>query len=327
MKLRILGAVLAAFVVGLTGCDHSPDGKSGKNVLRVGHFPNITHAQALVARAMTAQGKGWFEERLGPDVQIQWYVYNAGPSAMEALFADSVDLTYVGPTPVLNAYDKAKGDEVRVVSGAALGGAALVVHPDGRISKPADFRGRKLATPQLGNTQDVACRAWLKKQGYHITQLGGDVKILPTANPDQLDLFVRGEVDGVWTVEPWVSRLELEANGKIFLEQKDAVTTVLTSSVKALSDKKELVQKFIKAHAELTDWINQHPDEAKALVRAELKELTRREFPAPLANQAWPRLQFTTAVSRASFESLVSEAQSVGFLNGATDLGRLVVSQ
>jgi len=258
-------------------------------------------------------------------VVLQWFVYNAGPSAMEAIFADSVDLTYVGPTPVLNAYDKAKGEEVRVVSGAAVGGASLVVQGDGRLSKPEDFRGKKLATPQLGNTQDVACRAWLQKQGYKITQLGGDVKILPTANPDQLDLFSRGEVDGVWTVEPWVARLELEGKGKIYLEQKDALATVLAASVKALEEKKELVKKFVRAHVELTAWINQHPDEAKTLIRAELKELTRREFPAELADRSWPRLQFTSAVSQAPFDALSAESKSVGFSNGGTDLGRLVV--
>jgi len=321
------GAALGVLLVALAACNRPSDGSGahgGKKVLRVGHFPNITHAQALVARALTAKGKGWFEERLGPDVEIQWYTYNAGPSAMEAIFVDSIDITYVGPTPVLNAYDKAKGEEVRVISGAALGGAALVAQDDGRLSKPEDFRGKKLATPQLGNTQDVACRAWLKKQGYQITQLGGDVKILPTSNPDQLDLFARKEVDGVWTVEPWVSRLELEGKGKIYLEQKDTVTTVLASSVKALSEKKELVQKFVKAHTELTEWINQHPDEAKELVRAELKELTRRDFPASLADRAWPRLTFTSAIAREPFEVLVKEAQSVGFLNGSTDLGRLV---
>ena len=295
-----------------------------KTVLRVGHFPNITHAQALVAAQLQRQGKGWFQERLGPDIEMQWFVYNAGPSAMEAIFANSIDLTYVGPNPVLNAYIKSKGQEIRVIAGAATGGAALVVQPDGRLSKPQDFRGKKIATPQLGNTQDVAARAWLKKQGYRITQLGGDVTVLPTANPDQLSLFQRGEIDGVWTVEPWVSRLELESKGKIYLEEKDALTTVLAASVKILKQQPELVKKFVAAHAELTDWINAHPAEAKEFVRAELKELTKREFPAETADRAWPRLKFRSAILRAPFDTLVTEAQSVGFLKGATDLGQLV---
>jgi NitT/TauT family transport system substrate-binding protein len=309
----------------MAGCRRAAD-TDGKMTLRVGHFPNVTHAQALVARQMAAEGKDWFGQRLGPGVTLQWFVYNAGPSAMEGIFTDSIDLTYVGPSPVLNAYSKSRGEEIRVIAGAANGGAALVVPGDGRISKPEDFRGRKIATPQLGNTQDIAARAWLTHQGFKLTQLGGEVLVVPTANPDQISLFQGGQLDGVWTVEPWVSRLELEAGGKVFLEQKDEVTTVLVSSVKALETKRDLVAKFVKAHVELTDWINQNPDEAKRLVAAALKAETRREFPARLANHSWPRLKFTSQISREPFEALIKEAQSVGFLKRIAPLDQLVVS-
>src|SRR6516162_10304192 len=155
-----------------------------KTLVRVGHFPNITHVQGLVAHNLSRQGKGWFETRLGPDVEIQWFTYNAGPSAMEAIFAKSLELTYVGPGPALNAYAKAQGEEIRMIAGAANGGAALVVQPDAGLKAPGDFKGKKIATPQFGNTQDVACRAWLVAGGLKITQLGGDAQILPTQNPD-----------------------------------------------------------------------------------------------------------------------------------------------
>src|SRR5437868_581474 len=127
-----------------------------KTVIRFGHFPNITHAQGVIAHALTRQGKGWFEQRLGPNIEIQWFTYNAGPSAMEAVFAGSLDVTYVGPSPALNAYFKSNGQEIRLISGAANAGAALVVKPDSPIKTPADFRGKKIATPQLGNTQDIS---------------------------------------------------------------------------------------------------------------------------------------------------------------------------
>src|SRR5712691_4205355 len=133
-----------------------------KTTIRFGHFPNITHAQGVVAHALSRQGKGWFEQRLGPNVEIQWFTYNAGPSAMEAIFAGSLDLTYVGQGPALNAHLKSNGAEIRILAGAANGGAALVVRSDGPLKKAADFRGKKIATPQLGNTQDISCRAWLK---------------------------------------------------------------------------------------------------------------------------------------------------------------------
>ena len=197
--------------------------------IRVGHFPNVTHVQALVAHALSRQGKGWFEERLGAGTKIDWFVYNAGPSAMEAIFANSIDLTYVGPSPAINAYAKSRGEEIRIVSGAANGGAALVVSGDSSLKSAADFRRKKIATPQLGNTQDVSCRAWLAAGGLRITQLGGDAQVLPTQNADQFAMFQQKRIDGVWTVEPWVSRLEMEAGGKVLVEETDSPTTVLAS--------------------------------------------------------------------------------------------------
>src|SRR6476469_1997939 len=146
-----------------------------KIVIRFGHFPNITHAQGVVAHGLTRQNKGWFEQRLGPNVKIEWYIYNAGPSAMEGILNGSLDLTYVGQGPALNAHFKANGEEVRVIAGAANAGAAMVVKSDSSIKTAADFRGKKIATPQLGNTQDISCRAWLKAHGFNVTQTGGEV--------------------------------------------------------------------------------------------------------------------------------------------------------
>ncbi|HUG11600.1 MAG TPA: ABC transporter substrate-binding protein, partial [Opitutaceae bacterium] len=238
--------------------------------LRVGYFPNVTHAHGIIGSHSTREGRGWFEARLGPDIKVQWFAFNAGPSAMEAIFAGSIDAAYVGPNPALNAYIRSNGDEVRVLAGAVEGGAALVVQGDGRVTEPADFAGRRIGTPQLGNTQDVAARAWLKKQGFKITQTGGDVLVVPTANPDQLSLFQQGKLDGVWTVEPWVSRLLLEGGGKLFVEQDDAVTTLLVSSVSLLRERPELAGKLRETHVALTDWINTHPEEAREQVRAGL---------------------------------------------------------
>ena len=302
-------------------------GRAEPIVVRVGFFPNVTHAQGLIGRQTSREERGWFESRLGPDVTVQWFAFNAGPSAMEAIFAGSIDLTYVGPNPALNAYVRSGGDEIRILAGAAEGGAALVVAGDARLRKPADFRGRRIATPQLGNTQDVAARAWLKHQGFRVTLTGGDVAVVPTTNPEQLQLFQQGRLDAVWTVEPWVSRLEQEGGGRIFLEQSDAVTTVLVSSVKFLRTRPGLAEKFRAAHVELTAWIAAHPAEARELVRTALSAETRREMPAAIVASAWRRLKFTDEVSRTQFERLVSDAQSVGFLRDAIPLDRLFSRQ
>ena len=295
-----------------------------KTTIRFGHFPNITHAQGVIAHALSRQGKGWFEERLGPNVQIQWFTYNAGPSAMEAIFARSLDVTYVGPSPALNAYFKSNSEEIRVISGAANAGAALLVKDDSPIKTPNDFRGKKIATPQLGNTQDISCRAWLKAQGFRVTLTGGDATVIPTANPDQLGLFQTGGVDAVWTVEPWVTRLERDAKARVFLEDKATITTWLVSSVKFLHDRRDLAKKIADANVELTKWMQQNQAEAQKLLVAELKAETRADFAPDAVAQAWNRIQFTSEVSRDLIAKSVQDGKDAGFLKGSTDISKLV---
>ena len=292
-------------------------------VIRVGHFPNITHGQALVAHNLSRQGKGWFEEKLGAGTKIEWFVYNAGPSAMEAIFAQSIDLTYVGPGPALNAYTKSNGAEVRLIAGAANGGAALVVQPDQNLKAAGDFRGKKIGTPQLGNTQDISCRAWLIAGGLKITQLGGDAQVLPTQNPDQLPLFQQKKLDAIWTVEPWVTRLEREAGGKVLVDEREVATTVLVSSAKFLREQRELAKKFAEAHAALTDWIAKNPEEAQKLIKAELLAETRSDMAPDLIAQSWKRIVFTAETPRASIESFMQNSLKTGFIKTAPDLSKL----
>jgi NitT/TauT family transport system substrate-binding protein len=322
MKLKKIAGI-AAVVLVLGG---KFAGAEDKMVIRFGHFPNITHAQGVIAHALSRQHKGWFEERLGPNIEIQWFTYNAGPSAMEAIFAGSLDLTYVGQGPALNAHFKSNGEEIRILAGAANAGAALVVKADSPIKTPADFRGKKIATPQLGNTQDISCRAWLKAQGFTITQTGGDVMVVPTNNPDQLGLFQRGGVDGVWTVEPWVTRLEREANARVFLEDKDVITTWLASSVKFLKGHVDLAKKIVSANKELTDWVQAHADEAQKLLIAELKEETKTEFAPPDVAHAWQRIKFTTDVSKELLAKAVQDGKDAGFYKGSTDTSKLLAA-
>jgi NitT/TauT family transport system substrate-binding protein len=278
----------------------------------------------LVARAFERQGRNWLGERLGPGVKIEWYTYNAGPSAMEAIFANSLDLTYVGPNPALNAYARSRGAEVRVIGGAVNGGSALVVQGDSPLSKPTDFKGKRIATPQFGNTQDVAARAWLVAGGLRITQTGGDAHVVPTSNPDQLSLFQSKQLDAVWTVEPWVSRLESEAGGKVLVEEKDAITTILVSSAGFLEKNRDLAKRFVAAHRELTDWIQKNPDEAQRMAREELQASFRLDMSPELVARAWSRMVITPDTSREAFQSFVTSAQKVGFLRDTPDLSRLI---
>src|SRR5262249_53267466 len=243
---------------------------------------------------------------------------------MEASIADSIALTYVGPSPALNAYTRSNGEEIRIVAAAAAGGAALVVQGDSSLKAPADFRGKTIATPQLGNTQDVACRAWLAQGGFKNTETGGDASIIPTPNPDQFALFKSKKLDAVWTVEPWVSRLERDAGGKVLVEQSKDSITVLVSGVKFLKKKRDLAAKFVRAHRELTEWILAHPEEAKQMVRQKWAAETKAEVSADLIAQAWKRIVLTNDPSLDEYQHFVADAQRAGFIRSAPDLSRLI---
>jgi NitT/TauT family transport system substrate-binding protein len=192
------------------------------------------------------------------------------------------------------------------------------------LTTPESFKGRKIATPQLGNTQDIAARAWLTTGGLKITQTGGDAQVIPTANPDQLALFKTKQLDAVWTVEPRVSRLERQAGGRVLVEQREAITTVLATGAKTLTDRRPLIAKLVAAHRELTVWIKANPAEAQKLVREQLEADTRSPVAPDLIAPAWTRIVLTDEVSPVALDAFFKGAQAAGFLRGTTDLSRLV---
>lgn len=299
-----------------------------KTVINVGHFPNVTHIQGVVGHQLSRQGKGWFEERLGPDVEVHWYVYDSGPSAMEGIFTESLDLSYVGPNPAINAYVKSNGKEIRIISGSASGGAALIVQPDKRIVEDGDFRAKKIGTPGFGNTQDVAARSWLQSKGYLVTKTGGDVIVVPTEPASQLLLFKKGDLDAVWTIEPWVSLLLLEGKGKVYFDEKSLwpetegkyVTTHLVSRKKFLDENPHLVKKWLLAHLELTEWVKTHPEEAKILFRNEVKDEVHFTLPKEVLDKAWNNIELTVDPISLSLNKNAREAFRIGFLKGDPNL-------
>jgi NitT/TauT family transport system substrate-binding protein len=291
--------------------------------LHIGIFPNVTHAQGLVAANMSRQGKGWFESRLGEPIKIEWMIYNAGSSAMEGIFTGALDMTFVGPSPAINGYARANGKDVRVLSGAMRGGEALVVRGND-IHTPEDLRGKSIATPQLGNTQDVQCRSWLLDHGIKVTLIGGQARVIPTANPDILALIQQGRLDAAWTVEPWVTRLINEGGCQIFHSDPNALTTILIGRVAFLNEKPVLAKKFVQALDELTDWIKANPEEAKRRIRDELSAITKKEIKQALINEAWTRLVFENTISVDPFESFIAKARQVGFLRASINLEHLI---
>jgi len=293
--------------------------------LRLGYFPNITHSQPIIGVP-----DGTFRRALAGKAELEIRVFNAGPSAIEALFAGQLDLAYVGPNPAINGYIRSKGQALRVVAGATSGGAVLVVRGDVRITEPAQFAGRKIASPQLGNTQDVALRTWLAKQGLELTERGGTTQVLPVANPDILTLFLRKEIDGAWVPEPWGARLVHEAGGRVFLDERSLwpdgrfVTAVVVVATPFLERHPELVSAWLAAHVELTGRINADPAAARLRVDAEIKRLTGQSLPLAELEDAWSRLTPTYDPMRSSLVMAADAAYRLGFLGDAPpDLGRI----
>lgn len=297
--------LLVGLVLGSLNWDSGAIAGDPQVTIRAGHYPNITHAQGVIGQA-----NGWFEKALGKDAKVEWRVFNAGPSAIEALFAGQLDITYIGPSPAINGYVKSKGEALRIVAGAASGGAGLVVRADSGINTVKDFDGKRIASPQLGNTQDVALRGWLKDNGYKVKEKGGTVQVIPLENPDQLTLFIKKEIDGAWTVEPWVSRLLLEGNGRLFLDEREIwpdrkfVTAHIIVSTKFLKEHPDLVKKWIAAQVGLTNWINKNPEEAKKILNEEIKRETGKAITENVLNQSLKRIDFTyDPISNSLFQS------------------------
>ncbi len=287
----------------------------GKTTMSIGYFPNLTHSQAMIGMA-----QGAFQKALGENVAIDAKIFNAGPTEIEALFAGEIDLGYIGPNPAINGYVKSKGEALRIIAGATSGGAVLVVRADAGISQPSDLAGKRVATPELGNTQDVAARSFLLANNLQVREKGGTVSILPTQNPDILTLFLKKEIDAAWVPEPWGARLVREANGKILLDERTLwtdgkfVTANIIVSTKFLKEHPDLVKKWLATHVELTQWIRDHSAEAKQTANAEIARLTGKGLASGVLDDAWQRMDVTYDPVSSSLFAAADRAFQLGFL-------------
>lgn len=314
--------LLFFFIVAGSGCSR----KSDDSTIRVGYFPNITHAQAVVGMA-----DGTFATYLGPRLKIKSTLFNAGPSIIEAVFSGDIDIAYVGPSPVINGYVRSNGKAFKVVSGVASGGALFVVRPDSAIKKDTDLSGKRIATPQLGNTQDIALRGYIRNCGLKPKENGGTVNILPLRNPDILNLFMRKQIDGAWVPEPWGTRLIKQGGGEVFLDErilwKDGrfSSTLMIVGINFLEKHPDWVKRWLAAHVKITRWINQHPRKAKIIVCDRIKALSGVNLPKEIIDDAFSRFEITYDPVIPSLFSYAEMAYHAGFLGDqAPDLSGLV---
>jgi NitT/TauT family transport system substrate-binding protein len=302
--------------------------------LRIGYFPNINHAQAVIGL-----GKGDFQNALGNNVNVETFQFNAGPSAIESLLANRIDVSYIGPNPAINGYVVSDGKDVKVIAGATSAGASFVVRNDSGINSEKDLGGKKFASPQLGNTQDVALRKYLLDNGFKTTENGGNVTVVPVANADILTLFVKKELDGAWVPEPWATRLVKEANGRILVDERDLwppegkfVTAHIIVRPDYLKENPDVIKKLVAAHVNETQWINDNKEQAIKEFNIQLKKLTGKELPVDVLAESLTRLEFTYDPIKESLFKSANDAYDLGFLakgearpnlNGIYDLALL----
>ena len=330
IRALALGAAALLTATVMTACGKSDDSSSASGeaaTIRLGYFPNITHAPALIG-----VNKGFFQDALG-STKLEPKTFNAGPAALEALLSGAIDATYIGPNPAINGWAQSKGAALKIIAGSTSGGAGLVVKPT--ITSAADLKGKKIATPQLGNTQDVALRSWLKQNGLTADQQGGgDVSVLPQDNATSLQAFAQGSIDGAWVPEPNLSRMLLEDKGKLLVNEKDLwpngqfVTTHLVVSQTFLKKYPATVTKLLQGHLKALDYIKTDNAGAQAAANAQLATLAGKPLKDNVLAAAFKNMTFTADPIASSLYTSAQHAEAVGLLKpvdlkGIYDLGPL----
>ncbi|MEV5593636.1 aliphatic sulfonate ABC transporter substrate-binding protein [Streptomyces sp. NPDC052496] len=297
----------------------------GLDSVRIGYFGNLTHATALVGRK-----QGLFQKELGA-TEAKYQIFNAGPSEIEALNSGSVDIGWIGPSPAVNGYLKSNGRNLRIISGSASGGVRLVVNPE-RITSLEDVKGKRIATPQLGNTQDVAFLNWVSEQGWKVDAKSGrgEVSVVRTDNKITPDAYRSGSIDGAWVPEPTASMLVAEG-GKVLLDEADlwpgkkfVITNVIVRQ-DFLKAHPKAVEAVLRASVKANQWINDHPDRAKAAANKQLEADSGRGLPADVLDPAWKSIRFTDDPLAATLDTEAQHAVETGLLenpdlNGIYDL-------
>ncbi len=333
LRNRPLAALIVGSILALAAACGGNGNSSGAaqgpaTTLRLGYFANVTHAAAIIG-----VDRGLFAKQLGATT-LQTQIFDAGPAAVEALFGGALDAAYLGPNPAINAFGRSDGKAVRIIAGATSGGAQLVVRPG--LNTAQDLRGTTLASPELGNTQDVALRAWLAGQGLrNSVRGGGDVTIMPTRNSDTLQLVKSGKVDGAWVPEPWASRLVLETGGKVLVNERDLwpdgqfVTTQLIVRTEFLEDHPQTVEALLRGHVDAVQWATQNSAEAKTVVNDGIGARTGKPLASEVVDRAWQNLTVTNDPVAASLQHSAENAVAAGVarekvdLNGIYDLSIL----
>lgn len=322
----IFAALLALIVTSSCRRDNDNDNNNGASTnakpveVRLGYFANLTHAQAVLG-----VHSGEFQTAIKPHT-LTTRVFNAGPSMIEALFAGEIDIGYIGPGPAVGAFEKSRGEDIRVIAGAAANGVVIVASPESGIRTMADLKGKRIATPQIGNTQDLAARHYL----VHELQQADANNVLPIPNAEQAAMMTRGQIDAAWAPEPWGARLEKEAGGIVIAEEKDLwpekefVLTVIIVRPEFMQQHPDIVENMLGVHVYWTERLQDDAAGQVPQLHKALLSLTGKSLDKEVLERAIGRVKFTNQPMNRTFEVMAQWALDLGFSKSKQDLSALV---
>ena len=315
IKLVLSVGITIIIVASVTGIILNSDENSDKNNLRIAYFPNIGHAIPIIGIE-----KGFFAEKISTDTKIETRVFDSGPQVIESLFANSVDVAYVGPGPAINGFLNSENKNIQILAGAASGGASFIVHPNSEINSASDFVGKKIAAPQIGNTQDVSLRHYLSENNLKPAEKGGSVIVYNISNPDIYTLFVKGDIDGAWVAEPWATILEIELGGdRLFFEEdlwpnKQFASVLLIANIDYVEKNPEIISDFLISHHEIVKWINDNPVETRIVFNTFLKSHLGQSLSDNVVDISLSNLKITSDPVKDSVYSFAEKANVLGYL-------------
>ena len=309
----VIGGIVLLFVLASAALNN--DDSTYESTIRIAYFPNIGHAVPIVGME-----KGFFEESIGDQVKIETRVFDSGPQVIESLFANSIDVAYVGPGPAINGFLNSENRNVNILAGAASGGASFIVHPDSEINSVSDFAGKKIAAPQIGNTQDVSLRHYLSENGLRPAEKGGSVVVYNIPNPDTYTLFVKGEIDGAWVAEPWATILETELDGKRLFHEEELwpenqfASVLLIANSDYVKKNPQLISDFLSSHHKTVTWINQNPIESRITFNDFLDSYLGQSLSDEVVDVALSNIEITSDPLHDSVYSFAEKADALGYL-------------
>ncbi|MFB5610918.1 MAG: ABC transporter substrate-binding protein [Nitrosopumilaceae archaeon] len=317
MKLRqaiSLGVSAIAVIIVALAIVNSTD-MTQENKIRVAFFPNVGHAVPIVGIENEIFSSGFGDETI-----IETKLFDSGPQVVESLFANSVDIAYVGPGPAINAFLKSDKNNVKILAGAASGGASFIVHPDSKIESAKDFPGKRIAAPQIGNTQDVSLRYFLSENGLKPAEKGGSVVILNVPNPDIYTLFTKGDIDAAWVPEPWATIFVNELGGtRLFFEEElwpenQFASVLLIGRADYIDQHPQLIKKWLSSHVKTVEWINANPDNTKLIFNQFLEKTYGQTLSDDVVSDSLDNLQITSDPINDSIIIFAERADSLGYL-------------